>query len=156
MPFRPRRQRPIRTTGNVMTLEETKGKTYEDIASRFPEVIAAVDKLGATVRGAGPIDDKTSLLIQLAAAAAVGRARGLAAGLARSARHAGPARPFAMGRDLSGCHLLPGENLPYALAAHLHHRLSPDDGGDLLESRYLGEITGCSTATWMSPSAENQ
>lgn len=55
-----------------MTLEETKGKTYEDIASRFPEVIAAVDKLGATVRGIGPIDEKTSLLIQLAAAAAVG------------------------------------------------------------------------------------
>src|SRR3990172_10005040 len=51
----------------------------------------------------------------LAAAAAVGRARGLAAGLARSARHAGPARPFAMGRDISGCHLLPGEKGGFAV-----------------------------------------
>ena len=55
-----------------MAPEEYKGKTYENIAARFPEVIAAVDKLGATVRGIGPIDEKTSLLIQLAAAAAVG------------------------------------------------------------------------------------
>src|SRR3990172_12675803 len=51
----------------------------------------------------------------LAAAAAVGRARGLAAGLARSARHAGRARPVAMGRDLSGCHVLSGEKGGFAV-----------------------------------------
>lgn len=55
-----------------MVNNETRGKTYEDIAQRFPEVIAAVDNLGTTVRGIGPLDDKTSHLIQLAAAAAVG------------------------------------------------------------------------------------
>lgn len=55
-----------------MALEETRGKTYQDIAGRFPEVIAAVDNLGATVRASGPLDEKTSHLIQLAAAAAVG------------------------------------------------------------------------------------
>jgi len=43
------------------------------------------------------------------AAAAVGGARGLAAGLAHPTRQAGPARPLAMGRDLSGCHVLPGQ-----------------------------------------------
>lgn len=52
--------------------KEYKGKAYEGMASRFPEVIAAVDQLGATVRGSGPLDEKTGLLIQLAAAAAVG------------------------------------------------------------------------------------
>lgn len=55
-----------------MTREEFKGKTYENIAARFPEVIAAVDQLGTTVRGSGPLDEKTGLLIQLAAAAAMG------------------------------------------------------------------------------------
>ena len=67
---------------------ETKGKTYEDIAARFPEVIAAVDKLGETVRGIGPIDEKTSLLIQLAAAAAAG-SEGSVHSHTRRARKAG-------------------------------------------------------------------
>jgi len=51
----------------------------------------------------------------LAAAAAVGRAGGLAAGLARLARHAGPAGPLAMGRDLFGCHVLPSEKGGFAV-----------------------------------------
>lgn len=55
-----------------MANNETRGKTYEKVAESFPEVIAAVDNLGATVRSSGPLDEKTSHLIQLAAAAAVG------------------------------------------------------------------------------------
>ena len=35
----------------------------------FPDVLAAVENFGMTVRDAGPIDKKTSELIQLAAAA---------------------------------------------------------------------------------------
>ncbi len=47
-------------------------KTYDVIAKLYPKVIKAVEALGATVRGAGPLDEKTSQLIQLAAAAATG------------------------------------------------------------------------------------
>src|SRR3972149_4490579 len=51
----------------------------------------------------------------LAAGAALGRARGLAAGLAPPAGPFGPARPLALGRDLSGCHVLPGEKGGFAV-----------------------------------------
>ncbi len=71
-----------------MALEETKGKTYEGVAASYPEVIAAVDKLGETVRGVGPVDEKTSLLIQLAAAAAIG-SEGSVHSHTRRARQAG-------------------------------------------------------------------
>lgn len=68
--------------------EEAKGKTYAEIAAKFPEVIAAVDNLGSTVRGIGPLDEKTSLLVQLAAAAAVG-SEGSVHSHTRRARKAG-------------------------------------------------------------------
>jgi transposase len=45
----------------------------------------------------------------LAAAAAVGRARGLVRGLARLVGHVGPTRAIALGRMFYGCHLLSGE-----------------------------------------------
>src|SRR3970040_950445 len=51
----------------------------------------------------------------LAAAATLGRARGLAAGLARPAGHFGPARPLALGRDLFGRHILSGEKGGFAV-----------------------------------------
>lgn len=47
-----------------------KPSFYTQVSKQFPEVINAVEQLGATVRSAGPIDEKTSHLIQLAAAAA--------------------------------------------------------------------------------------
>jgi 4-carboxymuconolactone decarboxylase len=47
-------------------------KNYEVIAKQYPKVIKAVESLGTTVRSAGPLDEKTSHLIQLAAAAATG------------------------------------------------------------------------------------
>lgn len=52
--------------------QKTGKKTYEVIAKEFPKVIKAVEALGTTVRGAGPLDEKTSHLVQLAAAAATG------------------------------------------------------------------------------------
>jgi AhpD family alkylhydroperoxidase len=47
-----------------------KVKHYNKLVEKFPEVIRAVENLGATVRDAGPLDRKTSELIQLAVAAA--------------------------------------------------------------------------------------
>jgi AhpD family alkylhydroperoxidase len=47
-------------------------KTYEVIAKQYPKIIKAVEGLGTTVRTAGPLDEKTGHLIQLAAAAATG------------------------------------------------------------------------------------
>lgn len=43
---------------------------YKGVSEQFPEMIKAVEQLGATLRTAGPLDLKTSHLIQLAAAAA--------------------------------------------------------------------------------------
>ncbi len=59
---------------NTMSEQKTKGPAqhYQDLAASFPEVLAAVENLGETVRSAGPVDQKTSELIQLAAAAATG------------------------------------------------------------------------------------
>jgi AhpD family alkylhydroperoxidase len=44
---------------------------YLSIRKRFKGYFRAVDNLGKAVRAAGPIDEKTAHLIQLAAAAAV-------------------------------------------------------------------------------------
>lgn len=43
---------------------------YQNLINTFPEVMAAVENLGTTVRAAGPLDKKTSELIQLGVAAA--------------------------------------------------------------------------------------
>ena len=53
-------------------MKEQKGpsKHYQKLKAKFPEVLSAVENLGTTVRDAGPIDKKTSELIQLAVAAA--------------------------------------------------------------------------------------
>ncbi|SDP46880.1 carboxymuconolactone decarboxylase family protein [Desulforhopalus singaporensis] len=48
-----------------------RDRIYDKISKSYPELIEAVENLGSTVRGAGPLDEKTSHLIQLAAAAAV-------------------------------------------------------------------------------------
>lgn len=46
-------------------------KQYEKLKRRFGSYMNAVDNLGRAVKEAGPIDEKTAHLIQLAAAAAV-------------------------------------------------------------------------------------
>ncbi|MBE0585039.1 MAG: carboxymuconolactone decarboxylase family protein [Desulfofustis sp.] len=43
---------------------------YQYLLKTFPEVMAAVETVGSTVRRAGPLDRKTTELIQLAVAAA--------------------------------------------------------------------------------------
>lgn len=63
-------------------------KTYEVISKHYPKVIKAVESLGSTVRAAGPLDEKTSHLIQLAAAAAAG-SEGAVHSHTRRARKAG-------------------------------------------------------------------
>ena len=53
-----------------MAKDNIKSSTYQDISARYPEVFSALENLGTTVRESGPLDEKTSHLIQLAAAAA--------------------------------------------------------------------------------------
>ena len=55
-----------------MTKNHHRSRTYHNMTKRYPEVINALENLGTTVRAAGPLDEKTSQLIQLAAAAASG------------------------------------------------------------------------------------
>lgn len=74
-----------------MAKEHTPSRTYHRMSKNFPEVIEAVENLGKTIRGAGPLDEKTSHLIQLAAAAAV-RSEGAVHSHTRRARNAGATR----------------------------------------------------------------
>jgi AhpD family alkylhydroperoxidase len=53
-----------------MAENKIPSKHYRKISKMFPQVMAAVENLGTTVREAGPIDNKTAELIQLAVAAA--------------------------------------------------------------------------------------
>lgn len=53
-----------------MSKNEIPSKHYNKMSKMFPEVMTAVEQLGKTVREAGPIDNKTAELIQLAVAAA--------------------------------------------------------------------------------------
>ncbi len=45
--------------------------SYQHLQARYPDYLTAVERLGTTAREAGPLDEKTSHLIQLAAAAAI-------------------------------------------------------------------------------------
>ena len=53
-----------------MSEQKIPSKHYQKLSTMFPDVLSAVENLGTTVRDAGPIDKKTSELIQLAVAAA--------------------------------------------------------------------------------------
>ena len=68
--------------------DKTKPSFYKKISKKFPEVINAVENLGTTLRTAGPLDEKTSHLIQLAAAAA-GQSEGSVCSHTRRALQAG-------------------------------------------------------------------
>ncbi len=46
-------------------------KAYRDLKERYGEYVQAVESLGTSVKQAGPIDEKTAQLVQLAAAAAI-------------------------------------------------------------------------------------
>ncbi|MDD3816443.1 MAG: carboxymuconolactone decarboxylase family protein [Desulfocapsaceae bacterium] len=51
--------------------DKRKPSFYKKVSKQFPEVMSAVAGLGTTLRTAGPLDEKTTHLIQLAAAAAM-------------------------------------------------------------------------------------
>lgn len=53
-----------------MAKREIPIKHYKKLSEMFPEVMAAVENLGSTVKDAGPLDSKSAELIQLAVAAA--------------------------------------------------------------------------------------
>ncbi len=55
-----------------MSEKKKISKHYHYLKANFPEVLDAVENLGATVRQAGPLDKKTTELIQLGVAAAMG------------------------------------------------------------------------------------
>ncbi len=61
---------------------------YTGIQSRYKDVIAALETLGSATKAAGPLDKKTSELVQIAAAAAV-RSEGSVHSHARRAMAAG-------------------------------------------------------------------
>lgn len=61
---------------------------YKSIRERFKKYFKALEKLGEEARAAGPLDEKTGHLIQLAAAAAV-RSEGSVHSHARRAIRAG-------------------------------------------------------------------
>jgi 4-carboxymuconolactone decarboxylase len=54
-----------------MAKPKPESKIYGKITKNYPAILAAVSSLGETVRSAGSLDEKSSQLIQLAAAAAV-------------------------------------------------------------------------------------
>ncbi|MBI4848762.1 MAG: carboxymuconolactone decarboxylase family protein [Nitrospirae bacterium] len=63
-------------------------KNYLSLQKRFPELISSYEKAGLLAKKAGPLDEKTSHLIQLAACAAL-RSEGGVHSHARRAMKAG-------------------------------------------------------------------
>ena len=51
--------------------QKVPSRHYNEMLEMFPELMSMLQKLGATVHDAGPIDGKTAELIQLAAACAI-------------------------------------------------------------------------------------
>lgn len=54
-----------------MTDKKYPSRTYYEVSKKYPDVMSAVENLGKCIRSSGPLDEKTSHLIQLAAAAAM-------------------------------------------------------------------------------------
>lgn len=54
----------------AMSEPNIPSRHYQELANLFPEAMAALENLGSTLRSSGPLDEKTSHLIQLAGAAA--------------------------------------------------------------------------------------
>jgi 4-carboxymuconolactone decarboxylase len=54
-----------------MAIKKIPSKHYQELTKRFPGVMTAIENLGSAIREEGPIDEKTTELIQLAAAAAL-------------------------------------------------------------------------------------
>ena len=67
---------------------KTVPEHFQTLKQRFPEVIASSEELGKTAKKAGPIDEKTVHLLQMAAATAI-RSHGAVRSHARRALEAG-------------------------------------------------------------------
>ena len=74
-----------------MARQYPASRTYHQISKLYPDVIAAVENLGTTVRGLGALDEKTSHLVQLAAAA-TGKSEGAVHSHTKRALKAGATR----------------------------------------------------------------
>lgn len=68
--------------------EKNLPRHFKSIRERFPEVVNASGHLGDAARAAGPLDEKTAHLIQMAASVAI-RSHGSVHSHARRARQAG-------------------------------------------------------------------
>lgn len=64
---------------------------FNQLTKRFPEYMTVLERLGETVKQAGPLDPKTSELIQLAASAAI-RSEGAVHSHTRRAQDLGATR----------------------------------------------------------------
>ena len=71
-----------------MAKKQTAPPDYWQLRKRYPAYFDAVEALGAAVRAAGPLDEKTTQLVQLGAAAAI-RSEGAVHSHARRAVEAG-------------------------------------------------------------------
>ncbi len=96
-----------------MTDKKFPSRTYYEVSNRYPEVMSALEKLGTVVRNSGPLDEKTSHLIQLVAAAAT-QSEGAVHSHTRRALRAGATR-----EEIYHCLLLliPTGGFPRAMAA---------------------------------------
>ena len=74
-----------------MTDSIKKVRIYEKVSKNFPDIFTAVNNLGETIRSSGPLDEKTTQLIQMAAAAA-GQSEGSVHSHTRRALKAGASR----------------------------------------------------------------
>ena len=68
--------------------EKGKPSFYKKMNKQYPEIFTSLENLGTTLRKAGPLDEKTSHLVQLAAAAAC-HSEGSVCSHARRAMQAG-------------------------------------------------------------------
>jgi len=60
-----------------MSKQKVPSKLFNEFVGKYPAVFEAHEKLGSEIRAAGPLEDKTLQLIQLAAAAATGSEGGV-------------------------------------------------------------------------------
>ena len=74
-----------------MSVSDQPTSHYQYLLKTFPDVMAAVEQVGSTIRQAGPLDRKTTELIQLAVAAAT-QSTGAVHSHARRALAAGATR----------------------------------------------------------------
>ncbi len=74
-----------------MAEKKIKSRHYQYLVEQYPEIMTAVENLGSTVRETGPLDAKTTELIQLGVAAAA-QSMGAVHSHARRALSAGASR----------------------------------------------------------------